>query len=345
MGIDAARQPLAVTMGEPSGIGAEIALAAWAIRNAHALPPYFLLDDPIRLEQMARQLEWKVAIRAIDGPDQANAVFADAMPVLPVNLPAPVTPGRIDRTNSNAVIDSIRHAVALVMAGQARALVTNPVNKSTLYKSGFSHPGHTELLATLAGTTTPPVMMLTCPELRVVPVTVHLPLRDAVAALTTGDIIHCASVTAEALRRDFGIAPPRLSVAALNPHGGEDGALGHEEQDIITPAVETLKAKGLAIDGPHPADTLFHPRARSGFDAAICMYHDQALIPLKTIDFDRGVNITLGLPFVRTSPDHGTALAIAGKGIANPASFIEALQAADRMSLRRARQAAGDGVG
>ena len=331
-----ARAPLAVTMGEPAGIGGEIALAAWRTRNAQAVPPFFLFDDPRRLEALARHLEWDLPIRAIDGPDQATEVFPEAVPVLPIRLPAPVTPGRVEPANSARVVDSIREAVAIVQAGQARALVTNPIKKSTLYKAGFSHPGHTEFLATLAGSRVAPVMMLACPELRVVPVTVHLSLRDAVAALRIDDIVHCATVTADALRRDFGIAPPRLSVAALNPHAGEDGSLGHEERDIIAPAVQALKARGLAIDGPHPADTMFHPRARAGFDAAICMYHDQALIPLKTIDFDRGVNITLGLPFVRTSPDHGTALAIAGKGVANPASMIEALCAADRMSVRRA---------
>lgn len=334
-----ARPPLAVTMGEPAGIGGEIALAAWMARNAQAVPPFFLFDDPPRLEALARHLEWDVRIQVIDGPDQANEVFPNAVPVLPIRLPGPVTPGQVDAGNSAKVVDSIREAVAIVQSGAARALVTNPIKKSTLYRAGFTHPGHTEFLATLAGSRTAPVMMLACRELRVVPVTVHLPLRDAVAALRTDDIIHCATVTADALRQDFGISPPRLSVAGLNPHAGEEGSLGHEESEIIAPAVKALKAKGLAIDGPHPADTMFHPRARAGFDAAICMYHDQALIPLKTIDFDRGVNITLGLPFVRTSPDHGTALAIAGKGVANPASMIEALCAADRMSVRRAGRA------
>ena len=340
-----ARPPLAVTMGEPAGIGGEIALAAWSARNAQAVPTFFLFDDPPRLEALARHLEWDVRIRAISSPVEAHAVFPEAVPVLPIRLPAPVTPGRVDPANSARVVDSIREAVAIVQAGEARALVTNPIKKSTLYEAGFTHPGHTEFLATLAGSRIAPVMMLACPELKVVPVTVHLPLRDAVAALRTDDIVHCATVTADALRQDFGIAPPRLSVAGLNPHAGEEGSLGHEERDIIAPAVETLKSRGLAIDGPHPADTMFHPRARGEFDAAICMYHDQALIPLKTIDFDRGVNITLGLPFVRTSPDHGTALAIAGKGVANPASMIEALCAADRMSVRRAGRTGKAAVG
>ncbi|NNG06055.1 MAG: 4-hydroxythreonine-4-phosphate dehydrogenase PdxA [Inquilinus sp.] len=345
MARDAERPPLAVTMGEPAGIGGEIALAAWRARNAKAVPQFFLFDDPIRLRALIKQLDWQIEIREIAAPDEVHAVFPDAVPVLPIDLPAPVTPGRIDPANSAKVVESIREAVAIVQAGEARALVTNPIQKSTLYDAGFSHPGHTEFLATLAGATQAPVMMLACPELRVVPVTVHLPLRDAVAALRREDIIHCATVTAEALTRDFGIAPPRLSVAGLNPHAGENGSLGREEKDIIAPAVEALKSRGLAIDGPHPADTMFHPRARAGFDAAICMYHDQALIPLKTIDFDRGVNITLGLPFVRTSPDHGTALAIAGKGIANPASMIEALTAADRMSVRRAARASATAGG
>jgi 4-hydroxythreonine-4-phosphate dehydrogenase len=335
--------PLALTMGEPAGIGGEIALAAWLQRRSVALPPFFLLDDPDRLERLARRLGLEVPVAVLDTPEQAPRRFGEALPVLPEPLPAAPAPGRPDPANARSVIRAIDRAVALVRAGQAAAVVTNPIAKSQLYQAGFRHPGHTEYLADLAaapGRPAPdPVMMLACPELRVVPATIHLPLAQVPAQLTRACILHAVRTTAAALARDFDLARPRLVVTGLNPHAGEDGALGREEIDTIAPAVATLRADGLDVRGPLAADTLFHPRARAGYDAAVCMYHDQALIPIKTLDFARGVNVTLGLPFVRTSPDHGTAFGIAGTGTADPASLIEALKLADRLARGRARNA------
>jgi 4-hydroxythreonine-4-phosphate dehydrogenase len=326
--------PLALTMGEPAGIGGEITLQAWLRRSEDGVPPFCVLDDPARLERLAASLGWNVPIRAVAGIEAAREAFARALPVLPLGLPRPVTPGRPDPGNASAVIGSIAAAVALVQEGRAGALVTNPIQKEALYAAGFAHPGHTEYLAELAGGAVP-VMMLACPGLRVVPVTIHLALREAVAALRTEAIVAAGRITAAGLARDFAIARPRLAVAGLNPHAGENGTLGREEIEIIAPAVAALRAEGIDIVGPAPADTLFHAAARRRYDAALCMYHDQALIPLKTIDFDRGVNVTLGLPFVRTSPDHGTALDIAGRGAANPASLIAALTLAGEMAARR----------
>ncbi len=329
-------QPLALTMGEPAGIGGETTLQAWLRRHEAGLPPFFVIDDPDRLERLATLLGWSVSIRRIARPKEASGVFAAALPVfaLPIALAHGVVPGKPNPANGAAVIEAIRHGAALVGDGEAAALVTNPIHKETLYAAGFRHPGHTEFLAELAGAV--PVMMLACSELRVVPVTVHLPLRAAADALSAEKIVATGRITAASLVRDFGIAHPRLAVAALNPHAGEGGALGREELDIIAPAVEMLRREGLQVEGPAPADTLFHPAARARYDAALCMYHDQALIPLKTIDFAGGVNVTLGLPFIRTSPDHGTALDIAGKGTANATSLIAALRLAAAMAARRA---------
>lgn len=336
------RPPLALTMGEPAGIGGEIALKAWSIargaaRADGAVPPFVLLDDPARLEALASRLGLPVPVKAVGSAAEAAAAFGTALPVLPQPLAAPVTPGRPDPANGAAVIASIDRAVDLVRRGEASAVVTNPIQKSALYAAGFRHPGHTEYLAHLAGLADEPVMMLAARDLRVVPVTIHVSVRDAVDLVTREAILHAGRVTAAALVRDFGIARPRLAVAALNPHAGEGGAMGREEIDIIAPAVADLRAEGIDAVGPRPADTLFHAEARGGYDAALCMYHDQALIPLKTIDFDTGVNITLGLPFVRTSPDHGTALDIAGTGRAGASSLIAALKTAEAMAGRRRR--------
>ncbi|PWC33257.1 4-hydroxythreonine-4-phosphate dehydrogenase PdxA [Azospirillum sp. TSO35-2] len=327
--------PLAVTMGEPAGIGGNITLKAWAARREAGLPPFVVLDDPARLAALAARLGLAVPVQAVGSAAEAVALFDRALPVLPVALAVPVVAGAPNPANGAAVIASIDRAVALVRAGEAAAVVTNPIQKSALYAAGFRHPGHTEYLAHLAGLTDEPIMMLAAADLRVVPVTIHVALRDAVNQLTSAAIIHAGQVTAAALARDFGIARPRLAVAALNPHAGEGGAMGREEIDIIAPAVAALRAEGIEVIGPRPSDTLFHAAARRGFDAALCMYHDQALIPLKTVDFDSGVNITLGLPFVRTSPDHGTALDIAGTGTANATSLIAALTTADRMARHR----------
>jgi len=333
------RPPLALTMGEPAGIGGEIALKAWQRRHEAHVPPFFLIDDPVRLEYLAGLLGTRIPLRTIAAPMEAVEAFEEAVPVLAHPLKAPAPPGRPDPANAEVVGDAIVRAVALTMAGQAAAVVTNPIHKSVLYAAGFAFPGHTEYLAELAGPGVVPVMMLACPGLRVVPVTIHVALRDAIAQLTTEAIVACGRITAAALRRDFGIGEPRLAVAGLNPHAGEGGGMGREDLDIVAPAVEQLRREGIDAVGPLPADTLFHPQARARYDAALCMYHDQALIPIKTIDFAGGVNVTLGLPFVRTSPDHGTAFDLAGSGQAEPTSLIAALKMADDMSRRRAAAA------
>jgi 4-hydroxythreonine-4-phosphate dehydrogenase len=337
-----ARRPLALTMGEPAGIGAEIAFKAWQARAN--LPVFFLIDDPRRLESLAKRLGWTVPVSAIATPAEAAAVFPKALPVLREALAADVVPGRPDPRNAPAVLSAIRRAAALALQGQIGAIVTNPINKGVLYESGFAHPGHTEFLAELAGGNPTPVMMLIGGGLRVVPVTIHISLRQALQELSAAKIVEIARIAAAGLRRDFGIDRPRLAMAGLNPHAGEGGALGRDEIEIIEPAIEDLRAAGIDVAGPLPADTLFHAGARPRYDATICMYHDQALIPLKTLDFERGVNVTLGLPFVRTSPDHGTAFGIAGTGAASEASLIAALGLADTMARHRARSAAVAGT-
>ncbi|MFQ5765335.1 MAG: 4-hydroxythreonine-4-phosphate dehydrogenase PdxA, partial [Rhodospirillales bacterium] len=329
-------RPLAVTMGEPAGIGGEIALKAWHGRVGEGLSAFFVIDDPSRLEALAGRLGLEARVEAIGSPAEAKAVFASALPVLPVTLPAVVDFGRPDPANAGAVREAIETAVRLAAAGDAAAVVTNPIHKQTMFRADFPYPGHTEFLAALAGAEAPPVMMLAAEELRVVPVSVHQSLEATVRTLDTGTIVHAGRVTAAALVRDFGVAGPRLAVAGLNPHAGEDGAFGSEETTIIGPAVEALKEAGIDATGPVPPDALFTPRARETYDAAICMYHDQALIPIKALAFDRAVNVTLGLPFVRTSPDHGTALDIAGTGRASESSLMAALRMAGAMARHRA---------
>jgi 4-hydroxythreonine-4-phosphate dehydrogenase len=326
--------PLAVTMGEPAGIGGEIALLAWLARSCD-VPPFYLIDDPERLASLAARLGWPAPIRPIDTPEEAPEVFAEALPVLPIGRGLRGRPGRPDPADTAAVIGAIETAVADVLNGRALAIVTNPIHKETLYRAGFTYPGHTEFLAEIGGADATPVMMLASPALRVVPVTIHLPLRRAIETLKPAAIVHAGRTAAEALRRDFGVANPVLAVAALNPHAGEGGALGREEIEIIGPAIADLRAGGVAAEGPFAADAMFHGEARNSYDAALCMYHDQALIPVKTIDFFGAVNVTLGLPFVRTSPDHGTAFALAGSGTARPESLIAALRLAAQMALRR----------
>jgi 4-hydroxythreonine-4-phosphate dehydrogenase len=329
--------PLALTMGEPAGIGAEIALKAWQTRDS-GLPPFFLIDDPERLRAIAAELSLAVPIAAIDGPDEAARAFTRGLPVLALRVPGAAKPGHPDVVNAPAVIGSIKRAVALAMQGRAGAVVTNSIQKKTLYEAGFEHPGHTEFLAALAGGGAKPVMMLAGAGLRVVPVTIHVSLRSALDSLTTDAIIVTGRILADSLRGDFGIVRPRIAVAGLNPHAGEEGTLGREDIEIVAPAVDALRKSGIDARGPLPPDTMFHAAARATYDAALCMYHDQALIPLKTLAFDTGVNMTLGLPFVRTSPDHGTALNIAGKGVASPASLIEAIRLAGAMARQRARR-------
>ena len=329
--------PLVLTMGEPAGIGGEITLKAW-LRRSDETHPFVVIDDADRLERLAADLDLSAAIHRIDSVEESDALFAKALPVLHRPLAAPVVPGHVNPANGPAIIAAIEMAVELAKAGRAAAVVTNPINKKALYDAGFAFPGHTEFLAALSGSETP-VMMLAGPTLRVVPVTIHVSLRSAIAALDTERIVRTASITDAALRREFAIDHPRLAVAGLNPHAGEDSELGSEEAELIAPAVEALRARGIDAFGPVPPDTLFSPLARPGFDAAICMYHDQALIPLKALDFDQGVNVTLGLPFIRTSPDHGTALDIAGTGQAGESSLMAALGLASTMAARRAHSA------
>lgn len=325
--------PLALSMGDPAGIGAEIAVGAYASDLVRR--PYFVIGDPDALAGPARAA--RVAIACIEEAEEARAAFSGALPVLPERLSSPVRPGSPDPLNAPATIRAIERAVALTMAGKAAAVVTNPINKKALYDgAGFGFPGHTEFLAHLGGVARP-VMLLAGPSLRVVPVTIHLPLAAVPKALTTELIVETARITAQGLTSDFGVEAPRLAISGLNPHAGEGGAMGREEIDIIAPAIARLRAEGIDVSGPHPADTMFHASARARYDAALTMYHDQGLIPIKALDFDRGVNVTLGLPFVRTSPDHGTAYDIAGKGLADATSLIEALNLAAQLSDNRAR--------
>jgi 4-hydroxythreonine-4-phosphate dehydrogenase len=320
--------PLALTMGDPAGIGGEIALAAWR-RGGN--PPFFLIDDAERLRLLAQKLDWPVPIVAIDAPEQA--IGAEALPVLHRPLPAAPKPGQPDPANAPAILESIRLAVQLAQQGSAAGVVTNPIHKQSLYAAGFRFPGHTEFLADLAKVERV-VMLLACPELRVVPVTIHQSLKSAIAALSTDLIVATGRIVADELRRRFGVEAPRLAVAGLNPHAGEGGALGDEDIEVVAPAVEALRAAGIDARGPLSPDTMFHAEARASYDAALCMYHDQALIPLKTLDFHGGVNVTLGLPFIRTSPDHGTAFALSGSGRARPDSLMAALRLAAEMASR-----------
>jgi 4-hydroxythreonine-4-phosphate dehydrogenase len=328
-------RPLALTMGDPAGIGGELSLRAWlALHGAGHC--FVALDDPDRLIALARALTLDVPVATVASPDEADAVFATSLPVMPIRLTNTPRPGHPDKANALAVIASIERAASLALNGPAVGMVTNPINKAALYDTGFAYPGHTEFLAALTGTHGRQIMMLASPALRVVPVTVHVSLRQSIALLTADAIVTAARTTAAALQQDFGIARPRLAVAGLNPHAGEQGALGDEETTIIGPAIAALRMAGIDVSGPWPPDTMFTAAARDRYDAAICMYHDQALIPLKTLDMDHGVNVTLGLPIVRTSPDHGTAYDIAGKGIADPSSLIAAIKLAGTLAGRRA---------
>lgn len=320
--------PIALTCGEPAGVGPELAVAARAALGGSL--PLFWIGDP-------RHLPKGTAIAEIHDPTQAAAVSGDMLPVLSHRFATRSQPGQPAAANARGVIEVIERAVALVQAGKAGGVCTAPIHKKALKDgAGFAFPGHTEFLAHLAGVDRV-VMMLACPLLRVVPVTIHIPLCDVPDALTADLLEDTLRITEAGLRRDFGIAAPRLAVAGLNPHAGEGGAIGREEIDLIRPVVAKLRAEGMAVTGPASADTMFHARARAGYDVAVCMYHDQALIPIKTLDFDGGVNVTLGLPFVRTSPDHGTAFDIAGQGIAKPDSLIAALKLAAEMASARHR--------
>jgi 4-hydroxythreonine-4-phosphate dehydrogenase len=330
-------RPLALTLGEPAGIGPDITLAAWRRRAELNLTPFYFLADPTFVARRAKRIAPDLAIAVVE-PAAAWTAFKTALPVVDIGVAVSTEPGQPDQSSAPAALAAIRRAVADVRAGVAAAIVTNPVAKNVLYRSGFPEPGHTEYLGKLVeestGAAARPVMMLWSPELAVVPVTIHLPLKDVVAKLTADLVVETGRIVARDLRERFGIARPRLAIAGLNPHAGEDGALGDEDLTLVRPAVERLKAEGIDARGPLPADSLFHQAARARYDVALAMYHDQALIPIKTLAFDHAVNVTLGLPFVRTSPDHGTAFDIAGTGRADPTSLIAALQLAARLSSR-----------
>jgi 4-hydroxythreonine-4-phosphate dehydrogenase len=327
-------KPLALTTGEPAGIGPDIAIQTWLRRNELKLPAFYLLGDRDFLSNRAKALGLKLKLADVSAED-APAAFADALPVVATGHMTTARPGQPDDTSAGAAMASIRRAVGDVIAGRASAVVTNPIAKSVLYRAGFRHPGHTEYLAELAATegrTPQPVMMLWSPALVVVPVTIHLSLRDAIVQLSSDLIVTTARIVVAALKTRFGLVNPRLAISGLNPHAGEDGSLGTEDKTIVAPAIEILRGEGIVVRGPLPADTMFHEAARKTYDCAICMYHDQALIPVKTLAFEDAVNVTLGLPFIRTSPDHGTAFDIAGTGKADPSSLIAALRLAARMA-------------
>ena len=331
-------KPLALTIGEPAGIGPDIAIEAWRRRSDLGVPPFYLLGDRGFIGERAKQLGVEISLAKVDPQDAADA-FTDALPIVSIGHVPTAAPGRPDESSARVAIAAIRQAVDDTKAGRAAAVVTNPIAKSVLYRAGFNHPGHTEFLAELAasnGKTPLPVMMLWSPILAVVPVTIHVSLRDAIAQLSSELIVKTARILVADMIARFGIARPRLAIAGLNPHAGEDGSLGSEDQTIVAPAVATLRSEGIDARGPLSADTMFHAAARKKYDCAVCMYHDQALIPIKTLAFDDGVNVTLGLPFIRTSPDHGTAFNIAGTGQANPSSLIAALKLAARMAATRA---------
>src|SRR5664279_1940573 len=297
-------KPLALTSGEPAGIGPDITIKAWLRRNELKLPPFYLLGDRDFLGHRAKMLGLDIRLADVCA-DDALDTFANALPVVATGQVATARPGQPDDSSAAAALASIRQAVGDVVAGRASAVVTNPIAKSVLYRAGFRHPGHTEFLAELAttGARTPqPVMLLWSPALAVVPVTIHVSLRDAIAQLSSDLIVTTARIVAADLKSRFGLAHPRLAISGLNPHAGEDGALGTEDRDIVAPAIEILRGDGIEAKGPLPADTMFHEAARKSYDCAICMYHDQALIPVKTLAFDDAVNVTLGLPFIRTSP-------------------------------------------
>ena len=317
-------RPIALSCGEPSGVGPELAHKAWKALGPSL--PFFWIGDPSHLPAGC-------PVTLIDRPGQVAG--ATGLPVLPLTMQGALTSGIPNPAHAQGVIDAIARGVDLVRSGEASALCTAPIHKKALSDgAGFAHPGHTEYLAALTGTPRV-VMMLASDQLRVVPATIHIPLSDVPTALTREVLLDTIRITHAGLMRDFDISAPRIAVAGLNPHAGEGGKMGREELDLIAPVIAELQAGGMDLTGPMPADTMFHAAARTQYDAAICMYHDQALIPIKTLDFDRGVNVTLGLPIVRTSPDHGTALDIAGRGIANSTSLIEALKMAARMSAAR----------
>lgn len=325
-------QPLALTLGEPAGIGIELALKLFAERKSRKLPAFFLAADAGFVAARAKALSLEIAL-AECAPADAAAKFETALPIVATGAAASAAPGKPDQASAAAARASIERAVALVQAGEARALITNPIAKHVMQSGGFTFPGHTEYLAHLSGAERP-VMLIWSEMLAVVPVTIHLPLREVPKRLSTRLIVETGHVVARDYRNRFGIANPRLALCGLNPHAGEEGTIGREDIEVVTPAVHALRAEGIEASGPHPADSLFHEGARQYYDVALGMYHDQVLAPVKALAFDSAVNVTLGLPFVRTSPDHGTAFNIAGSGTGNPSSLEAAIRLADRLSKR-----------
>jgi 4-hydroxythreonine-4-phosphate dehydrogenase len=327
--------PLAVTMGEPAGIGPDIALMAWRDRAAMRLPPFYVLGDPGLMEARAARLGIGVPVVPVE-PEETAETFTFGLPVVAVPGEAADRPGEPTPQTAGLVVEAIRLGVEHVRVGKARAIVTNPIAKSVLAAAGFSHPGHTEYLGELARTfrqgPSRPVMLIWSRELAVVPVTIHIPIAQVPERLTKALIVDTAAIVDHDMRTRFGLKSPRLAICGLNPHAGEDGLLGSEEDDVVRPAIAELQARGIDATGPYPADTLFHSEARATYDVALGMYHDQVLVPVKTLAFDTGVNVTLGLPFVRTSPDHGTAFSLAGTDKARPSSLIEAIALANRLS-------------
>ena len=327
--------PLAVSLGDPAGVGPELIAEVWSRREALSLPPFAVIGGAGALAAAATGRLITLPIAPITRLSDAAAKFGSALPVLGTE-DAPYRPGTPADHGARLALASLERGAALALAGEAAALVTMPVAKAELAKIGFAYPGQTECVAAACGIAADnAVMMLAGPSLRAAPLTVHCALAEVPSLLSTGLIVRKGRIVAAALTRDFGIANPRLAVCGLNPHAGEKGRMGREDQAIIAPAIAALRAEGIDATGPHPADALFAPRARETFDAALAMYHDQALIPVKALDFDQGVNVTLGLPIVRTSPDHGTAFAIAGKGIADPGATIAALRMAAQCAARR----------
>ena len=324
--------PIAVSIGDPAGIGPEVLAKAWVRRAQDRLSPFFAIGDPRSISTV-----WKGPLRKVDGPAEAAACFDEALPIMEVEDAGEIVPGQPNMPGARCAIASLEIAVGVAREGAACAIVTGPVSKAELYAIGFTHSGQTEFVAERCGVSPGNVaMMLAGPTLRTVCITTHVPLARVSELLSVELVVSRARVTARGLQRDFGIADPRIAIAGFNPHAGEGGALGREETDILLPAIEQLRDEGIDIVGPLAADTMFHPRARARYDAALCTYHDQALIPLKTLHFDEGVNMTLGLPIVRVAPDHGTAFEIAGKGLAEPGATIAAIRMASEAAERRA---------